>query len=243
MTSKKQSNQGTRQSFIKSRARIFKRRSILHYGFGIGAAASLTALTRGSLISTVLAAEQRPKFQRIPVQYIAALASPEASSGNNAQQWGIWRKDPGPRGVPLDYYETLKANDNIAPAQWTFDTQGWWLEENGLIMEPPEFPLSEGHYLVTGSREKSAMLTVHPRQPDGSQPWSLDNDATVYDVTHLRCRSAIYTPKTGEDSCSPTLANAADFPVRPGADMPPVDGCNKLDYMVLIVYAIAEEKV
>ncbi|MDA9909020.1 hypothetical protein N9E57_00680 [Gammaproteobacteria bacterium] len=243
MTRKKQSTKGIRQSSIKIRGRILKRRSILNYGLGIGAGASLAALTPRSLIPTVFAAEQRPRFQRIPVQYIAALASPEASSGNNAQQWGIWRKDPGPRGVPLDYYETLKANDNIAPAQWTFDAQGWWLEENGLIMEPPEFPLAEGHYLVTGSREKSAMLTVHPLQSDGSQPWSLDNDTTVYDVTHLRCRSAIYTPKTGEDSCSPKLANADDFPVRPGADMPIVDGCNKLDYMVLIVYAIAEEGI
>ncbi|MBT6042308.1 MAG: hypothetical protein HOH14_02310 [Gammaproteobacteria bacterium] len=95
MTRKKQSTKGIRQSSIKIRDRILKRRSILNYGLGIGAGASLAALTPRSLIPTVFAAEQRPRFQRIPVQYIAALASPEASSGNNAQQWGIWRKDPG----------------------------------------------------------------------------------------------------------------------------------------------------
>lgn len=182
------------------------------------------------------------RFRQVPVQYIAALAAPDATHGDNAQQWGLWRKDPGPRGVQLDDFDKLKANGNVAPAQWTFDDSGWWLEEHGLIMEAPAFPLPAGHYLVTGNRSTSAMLTVEAPGPDGSQRWSLNNDATVYDVTHLRCRSALYTPASA-GSCSPASARQADFPVRPGADMPPVAGCDKQDYMVFIVYAIAEEDV
>ena len=34
---------------------------------------------------------------------------------------------------------------------------------------------------------------------------------------------------------SPLTANQSDFPVTPGAEMPKVDGCNKLDYAVLFV--------
>jgi hypothetical protein len=34
-----------------------------------------------------------------------------------AEQWGLWRDDPGPRGVFLkDYDRRLGANDNVAPA-------------------------------------------------------------------------------------------------------------------------------
>jgi len=36
------------------------------------------------------------KFKRIPTQFIAALGKPGASSGSNAQSWGLWRLDPGP---------------------------------------------------------------------------------------------------------------------------------------------------
>ena len=38
-------------------------------------------------------------FTRIPIQSIAALGDPQALSGTGAQEWGLWRKDPGPRGV------------------------------------------------------------------------------------------------------------------------------------------------
>jgi hypothetical protein len=100
--------------------------------------------------------------------------------------------------------------------------------------------MPQGHYLVTGNRSKSAILTVEAPGPDGSQHWSLNNDATVHDVTHLRCRSAVYTPAS-PGSCTPAQARQADFPVTPGAAMPPVSGCNKQDYMVLIVYGIAED--
>jgi len=56
----------------------------------------------------------------------------------------------------------------------------------------------------------------------------------------LRCRSARYTPAAGGESCSPAKAQMASFPVAPGASMPPVEGCNKQDYEVLIVIGMVE---
>ena len=173
----------------------------------------------------------------IPTQFIAALGDPGASSGGGAESWGLWREDPGPRGVRLSSFEALKA-DGVAPAQWTFDRSDWWLEEHGLIMEQPEFPLPPGKYVVTGGREVTAVLTVHPKGDDGVQHWELDNGATLYDVTHLRCRSARYTPASA-NSCSPAKAAMTAFPVAPGESMPPVEGCKKQDYEVLIVIGMA----
>jgi hypothetical protein len=180
-------------------------------------------------------------YKPIPTQYIAALGDPGATSGAGAASWGLWRVDPGPRGVRLTGYETLKAEGGIAPAQWKFDGSDWWLEEHGLIMEQPEFPLPPGKYVVTGGRETTAVLTVHAQGDDGAQHWELDQGATLYDVTHLRCRSARYTPAAGGESCSPAKAQMSAFPVAPGAAMPPVDGCNKQDYEVLIVIGVVEE--
>ena len=98
-----------------------------------------------------------------------------------------------------------------------------------------------GKYVVTGGREKTAVLTVHAQDNDGVQRWELDQGATLYDVTHLRCRSARYTPASGGGSCSPAKAQQSAFPVAPGAAMPPVEGCNKQDYEVLIVIGMAED--
>jgi len=180
-------------------------------------------------------------FKSIPTQYIAALGDPGATSGVGAESWGLWRLDPGPRGVELSDYETLKADGGVAPAQWKFDGSDWWLEEHGLIMEQPAFPIPPGKYVVTGGREMTAVLTVHPKGNDGVQHWELDKGATLYDVTHLRCRSARYTPATGDNSCSPAKAQMSAFPVAPGGPMPPVEGCNKQDYEVLIVIGLAED--
>lgn len=180
-------------------------------------------------------------FRRVPTQYIAALGDPQATSGDNAQQWGLWSKDPGPRGVELDDFEKLKAKGGIAPAQWTFEDGDWWLEEHGLIMEQPLFPLPAGMYKVTGDREKEAILTVHPLDANGRQHWELDSAATIHDVTHLRCRSGRYTPASGAATCSPANAQQSAFPVKPGAAMPDVPGCNRQDYAVFIVYAVADQ--
>jgi hypothetical protein len=142
--------------------------------------------------------------------------------------------------VRLDRYERLKAASGIAPAQWKFDSTDWWVEEHGLIMEKPDFPVPSGKYLVTGDREVTTVLTIHPRDKDGNQRWELGDGAKLYDVTHLACRSARYTPVTS-NSCSPANARKTAFPVSPGATMPSVEGCNKQDYAVLIVIGVAVE--
>lgn len=178
-------------------------------------------------------------FKPIATQYIAALGDSGATSGTGAESWGLWQVDPGPRGVRLSGYESLKADGGVAPASWRFDGSDWWLEEHGLIMEQPEFPLPPARYVVTGGREVTAVLTVHPKGDDGTQHWELDNGATIYDVTHLRCRAARYTPAAGANSCSPAKAPISAFPVAPGGPMPPVEGCNKQDYQVLIVIGMA----
>ena len=178
------------------------------------------------------------KFKRIPTQFIAALGDPGARSGNNAQSWGLWREDPGPRGVRLSNYEKLQAAGGVAPAQWQFDQTNWWLEENGLIMEQPDFPLPEGQYLVTGDREAVSMLTIYPKDTNGEQRWELSDNANLHDVTHLRCRSARYTPATNDESCSPAKAPQSAFRVAPGATMPPVEGCKKQDFAVLFIIGV-----
>jgi hypothetical protein len=218
--------------------RRLSRRSLI----GAGAAAAATAALSTPVLAQALkaAAETQIRFHRVPTQFIAALADPDATSGNNAQTWGLWRQDPGPRGVRLDYFDRLQAQGGVAPAQWKFDPKDWWLEEHGLIMEQPEFPLDPGMYVVTGNRSTQAVLTVDAMASDGTQHWSLDNDATLYDVTHLGCRSARYTPPAGAGTCSPAKAKQSDFPVSPGAEMPPVAGCNKQDYQVLIVIGVGE---
>ncbi len=196
-------------------------------------------LALASIGQTALATGQgKLKFKRISTQFIAALGDPAASSGSGAQSWGLWRKDPGPRGVWLNNYESLKVAGGIAPAQWVFDNTDWWLEENGLIMEKPDFPLPAGKYLVTGDREVVSVLTIHPKDNDGSHRWELANGAKLYDVTHLPCRSARYTPADGVQSCSPAKADTSAFRVAPGATMPAVEGCNKQDYAVLFVIGL-----
>ena len=181
-------------------------------------------------------------FQSVRTQFIAALGDPTATSGVGAQTWGLWRKDPGPRGVWLkNYKRQLVERDGVAPANWTFDEADWWLDENGLIMEKPVFSVPPGKYIVTGDREAVAMLTIHPEDDRGIQRWELGNGATLYDVTHLPCRSARYTPldDSRTATCSPATAQRSDFPVTPGGPMPVVEGCRKQDYAVLFIVAEA----
>lgn len=181
------------------------------------------------------------RFKRIPTQFIAALAEPGARSGTGAEKWGVWTVDPGPRGVWLKNYQQLLASGGVAPSNWTFDPSDWWLDENGLIMEKPSFPLAAGRYLVTGRRATTAILTVFPADKNGAQAWELGNKATIYDVTHLKCRSARYTP-VASGSCSPGTVSLSDFPVTPGGLMPPTDGCNKKDYTVLFIIGVEWSK-
>jgi hypothetical protein len=173
-------------------------------------------------------------FKRVQTQFIAAdpgMTNAGASSGTGASQWGIWRVDPGPRGVRLRDFAALEQAGGVAPARWMFDRGDWWLEEHGLIMEKPDFPIPSGKYLLAWLNGRkaggSAVLTI-----DGDR-WALDGGATMYDVTHLPCRSARYMPLNGD--ASPAAAKVSDFPVRPGSEMPAVSGCKKQDYAVLFV--------
>ena len=202
----------------------------------LGMALLMTMAVPGTAAQT--SADEQTTFRRIPTQFIAALAEPGATSGSGAEAWGVWRIDPGPRGVRLRNYGQLEAAGGIAPAAWTFDSTDWWLEENGLIMESPDFPLMPGKYVVTGDRETVSVLTVHEKDADGSQRWELAGGATIHDVTHLKCRAARYTPAATDGSCSPAKARQSVFPVTPGALMPPVEGCNKQDYAVLFIIGV-----
>lgn len=200
--------------------------------------ASLSAMLRGSMLCLAIlsasATHAEPVFVSGDTQYIAALGDPTATSGDDAQTWGFWSVDPGPRGVWISDYPDLLAAAGLAPEGWQFDPAAWWLEEHGLIMESPSFALPPGQYVVTGGREVTSVLTVEPPDATGHQNWSLADGATIYDVTHLGCRAALYTSASGA-SCTPDSTNTNVFPMRPGIDMPQVQGCNKQDYQVLIV--------
>ena len=191
----------------------------------------LRLLAATSAVFFVMASRQSSFVQLPNIQFIAALGDPAASSGSGAKDWGIWTIDPGPRGVRLENYKALEANGGKARAGWSFDRNDWWLEEHGLIMEKPDFPVKAGRYMVTGGRETTAVLTI---AEDGQ--WTLDGGAKLYDVTHLPCRAARYKPQ--KDGASPANANPRDFPVTPGAVMPGVEGMTKQDYAVVFVTAI-----
>ena len=190
---------------------------------------------------TALPAYAEATFTRIPTQYIAALGNPQASSGAEAEAWGLWAIDPGPRGVRIDDYADLIANADVAPDGWTFDRTAWWLEEHGLIMEAPSFPLPAGQYVVTGGREVTSVLTVEEPDGMGKQKWSLSDGARIYDVTHFGCRAALYTEKETGTACTPDKAPMSVFPMSPGTVMPAVEGCSKRDYQVLIVIGMMVE--
>ncbi len=181
------------------------------------------------------------KFKRVPLQYIAALAPENAKAGTGAETWGLWREDPGPIGVWLRLYQVLRKAGGIAPAGWRFDIDDWWLEENGLIMKAPEFPMPAGQYLVTGGREITTVLLVDEPDADGRQSWSLGDNAQIRDVTHGPCRSARYTPEGDTGTCTPENANQSVFPLGPGDSPPPVSGCRKKEYAVLIVIGLPLE--
>lgn len=179
-------------------------------------------------------ARAEPMFVSGDTQYIAALGDTTATAGDDAQAWGFWAVDPGPRGVWISNYADLLGNGGLAPDGWQFDPAGWWLEEHGLMMESPVFALPPGQYVVTGGREVTAVLTVAAPDAAGKQSWSLSDGATIYDVTHLGCRAALYTASTNA-ACTPDNTNTNVFPMRPDISMPEVQGCNKQDYQVLIV--------
>tara|TARA_B110000208_G_scaffold42957_1_gene56799 strand:- start:14513 stop:15157 length:645 start_codon:yes stop_codon:yes gene_type:complete len=181
------------------------------------------------------------KIRRVQPQYIATLAPGNAMSGTGAETWGLWRIDPGPIGVWLRFYQLLQKAGNIAPAGWRFDINDWWLDENGLIMKAPEFPMPAGKYYVTNGEDQISLLTVEQPDNDGKQAWSLSDDKTIANVTHGPCRSARYTPTGTAGTCSPKNASLEVFPLKPGESPPLVSGCDRKEYAVLIVFGLPVE--
>lgn len=217
-------------------------------GHAMSAIKSFARLVRQSLILCALAtplstthALGEEVMTPIPTQYIAALGDSGATAGTDAATWGLWAVDPGPRGVRIKSYEALIANGGVAPSGWQFDQDSWWLEEHGLIMESPTFPLPPGKYVVTGGREVTTVLTVSAPDASAVQSWSLADGATILDVTHLRCRAALYTPASQGQSCTPDKTPTSSFPMSPGVAMPNVENCTKRDYHVLIVIGMMKE--
>jgi hypothetical protein len=211
-------------------------------GFGLRSHANFLMAVAAILIVATGPGLAEAKFTRIETQYIAALGEPGSTSGDDAHLWGLWAIDPGPRGVRLRNFEKLKARAGLAPAGWQFDSKAWWLEENGLIMEAPSFPVPPGQYVVTGNREVTSVLTVGEADATGRQAWKLSNGTTIYDVTHLRCRAARYSAINDSQSCSPDKTPANVFPMSLDRQMPFVDGCSKQDYQVLIVIGMIVEE-
>ena len=198
----------------------------------------LTSAIAGLFVTRFNPARAQTKVKRIPTQYIAALAPEGARSGTGAETWGLWRKDPGPIGVWLRFYQTLRKAGGIGPTGWRFDIDDWWLDENGLIMKAPDFPMPAGQFYVTNGEDHISLLTVEAPDAEGRQSWSLSDDKTIANVTHGPCRSARYTPEGESASCTPENANQAVFPLGPGDSPPAVSGCHKKEYAVLIVFAL-----
>jgi len=199
----------------------------------LGAAAST------ALVPSAATASYLPKIRRVKTQYIATTARPAESRGTGAQNWGIWRRDPGPRGVWVQRYDELKAAGGRADANWQFDKKDWWIDENGVLMENPVFPLPPGKYYVTGNRTVRSILTVHPKDESGEMKWRLNFSANIHDVTHLECRAGRYRPVGDIATCTPNDVDRSVFPIKPGQQMPTVPGCTLKDYAVLFVIGIA----
>lgn len=193
------------------------------------------ALFAGIVVMIANPAQAVPTFQSIDTQYIAALGDPQATSGDDAQTWGLWATDPGPRSIGLGDYADVLANDDLAPAGWTLDPTAWWLEEHGRVMETPSFPIPAGQYVVTGGRAVTAVLTVQKPDAAGNQAWSLADGANIHDVTHFGCRAARYSKTSTGKACTPDHAPTTAFPMSPGTAMPAVQDCSKQDFQVLIV--------
>jgi hypothetical protein len=180
------------------------------------------------------------KLKSIDTQYIAALGDAQATRGSNAEDWGLWAVDPGPRGVLLAQSIELLSK-GAAPAGWVFDKTDWWVEEYGRIMEKPAFPIPPGRYVVTNGKFTTAILTVHTKDASGHMAWELSDNTKLIHVTHLGCRAGRYRPEATGAVCTPANAAPEQFPVAPGAAMPPVTHCSKQDYQVLIVVGMVDE--
>lgn len=98
-----------------------------------------------------------------------------------------------------------------------------------------------GEYHVTTGEELISLLTVEEPDLEGKQAWSLSDDKTIANVTHGPCRSARYNTESATGTCSPADADRDVFPLKPGESPPPISGCNRQNYAVLIVFGVPAE--
>ena len=91
---------------------------------------------------------------------------------------------------------------------------------------------------MTNGQEHISFFTVEKPDADGVHAWSLSDAKTVADVTRGPCCSARYTPKGASVTCSPADADRGVFPLKIGQASPAVDGCNRKQYAVLIVFGL-----
>ena len=87
----------------------------------------------------------------------------------------------------------------------------------------------EKRYVVTGDRDVTSVLTMR-NDGAGTSPRAL------YDVTHLPCRTGVYTPRPA--ALASRWRRRSAFPVKPGALMPKFEGCNTADWAVLFVVGV-----
>jgi len=181
-------------------------------------------------------------------QFIATQGDPSASSGTlSGTQWGLWTMENGADGVALvNYTSQVSDNGNVAPGGWKSDPDDWWLDQKGLIMEAPKFPMPAGKYVVSGDRTVTTVLTIGEPSADGVQSWSLEK-GTLNDVTHLPSRASRYDPVSAEaqGTCLPSAAHESDFPVssESGGKFPEVEGCIHEEYAVSIIIGLEKEDV
>ena len=85
----------------------------------------------------------------------------------------------------------------------------WWLEEHGLIMEKPSFPLPAGKYMVTGDREVTTELTVTE-----DNKWALKQGVR----RHLFRTDVVFPPRCCFKACRcrhPARCHAFALSLRP----------------------------
>jgi len=144
------------------------------------------------------------------------------------------------RCVALGRFPQLLKSGGVAPDGWKFDSQDWWLEEHGLIMEPPQFPAGSGRYLVTGERELVTSLTIHPSgRPERRPPLGTrrPRHAVRRDTPGLP-RSALHT-RHGRQIMPASQGTTGGISGGARGNMPPSPGCAQQDYAVLIVIGVA----
>ncbi len=157
----------------------FKRLNRIEFIAALGDPKASRGTGAGQSVRAAPPMHHLPPVRRIPRRHL--LMSPPSVAGSRrdhhpvkadaacAGEWGIWHVDPGPRGVQLSDYARLEKAGGVAPAKWKFDKNDWWLEEHGLIMEKPDFPLAPGTH-APGMQPRSTRdpPEIHPRCTRGT---------------------------------------------------------------------------